>query len=423
MFSRYYAGRSASTDYIQRYRASPHKARIDHVARALVALGYREAVLAQHLREWLRLTLALDARGRALPAIVHAPEVQAYLAQRLPHGSPSRQRVIRASARLLLETDEQGHVRRRVAGFVPRPLGPWFEPAVDAYGVFLRQHRGLADRTVRKRVRQLGQFADFLEQAGVRTIAHIRAAHVQQFSTLRPGSAAHRLSYGVTLRSFLRWAYVEGRLAMDLSAATLSARHHRHTGLRDVLGDDEITRLLTAVDHSSAIGRRDYAVLILAARYGMRPSDIRQLRLDDLHWRDGVLAIRQAKTGRPLVLPLLPDVRAALIAYLRDGRPATAARQLFVRHRAPFEPFVPANNLAAIMRTALRRAGLAARPGRRGLYLFRHTLATRMLAAECRIKTIGDVLGHVSTDTTMEYANVDLHGLRKVALAAAEVCS
>jgi integrase len=210
---------------------------------------------------------------------------------------------------------------------------------------------------------------------------------------------------------------------MDLSAATLSARHHRHTGLRDVLSEDELTRLLTAVDRSSAIGRRDYAVLILAARYGMRPSDIRQLRLDDLQWRDGVIAIRQAKTGRPLVLPLLPDVRGALIAYLRDGRPATEARQLFVRHRAPFEPFVPANNLAAIMRTALRRAGLAERPGRRGLYLFRHTLATRMLAAECPIKTIGDVLGHVSTDTTMEYANVDLHGLRRVALSEAEVCS
>jgi hypothetical protein len=145
MFSRYYAGRSTSTDYVQRYRASPHKARLDHVARA------HEAVIAQHLREWLRLTIHFDAGGRSLPTSVHAPEVQAYLAQRLPHGSPSRQRVIRASARLLLETDAQGHVRRRIAGFIPRPLGAWFEPAVDAYRLFLRQHRGLADRTVSKR--------------------------------------------------------------------------------------------------------------------------------------------------------------------------------------------------------------------------------------------------------------------------------
>jgi integrase len=209
----------------------------------------------------------------------------------------------------------------------------------------------------------------------------------------------------------------------DLSAAAISARRHRHRGVRDVLNDDDLARLLAAVDRSSAIGRRDYAVLMLAARYGLRPSDIRQLRLEDIRWRQGLISIRQAKTGRPLVLPLLPDVTAALIAYLRDGRPPTPARQLFIRHRAPFEPFVPANNLHAIMRTALHRAGLAARPGRRGLYLFRHTLATRLLAAECPIKTIGDVLGHVSSDTTMEYANIDLHGLRRVALSEAEVCA
>lgn len=194
MFSRYYAGRSISTDYVQRYRESPHKARLDHVARALVALRYREAVIAPHLREWLRLTIDFDARGLALPASVRASEVQAYLAQRLQHGSPSRQRVIRASARLLLETDEQGHVRRRIARAIPQPLAAWFEPTLGAYRLFLRQHRGLADRTVSKRTHQLGQFAEFLEQAGVRTIGHIRAAHIQQFSTLRPGTPAHRLS-------------------------------------------------------------------------------------------------------------------------------------------------------------------------------------------------------------------------------------
>src|SRR5207244_6191005 len=141
---------------------------------------------------------------------------------------------------------------------------------------------------------------------------------------------ATRLTYGVTLRSFLRWGYRDGLLPLDLSAAVIATRHFRQAGVRDVLSDDEIARLLATVDRSRAIGRRDFAVLLLAARYGMRPSDIRQLRLEDVHWREGVIALRQAKTGRPLILPLLPDVRAALIAYLRDGRPATEARQLFI---------------------------------------------------------------------------------------------
>ncbi len=419
MFSRFYASRS----HRQHYRESPHKARIDHVAAALVARRYLDVVIAQHLHEWLQLTRYFDARGIALPSSVRAPEVRAYLTQRLPHGSASRRRVILASARIFLETDRHGDFRRRIGGPPVRPVGAWFAAAVEAYSLFLRRHRGLADRTVRKRAWQLGQFGEFLEQGGVTSIAQIQATHIQRFCTRLPQGPATRLTYGVTLRSVLRWAYVEGLVPADLSAAAISARHHRHRGVRDVLSDDELARLLAAVDRSSAIGRRDYAVLMLAARYGLRPSDIRQLRLEDIRWRQGLISIRQAKTGRPLVLPLLSDAAAALIAYLRDGRPPTPARQLFIRHRAPFEPFVPANNLNAIMRTALHRAGLAARPGRRGLYLFRHTLATRLLAAECPIKTIGDVLGHVSSDTTMEYANIDLHGLRRVALSEAEVCS
>jgi site-specific recombinase XerD len=110
-----------------------------------------------------------------------------------------------------------------------------------------------------------------------------------------------------------------------------------------------------------------------------------------------------------------------LIAYLQAGRPVTASRRVFVRHRAPYEPFVEANNLAALMRQALQRAGLHTRQGRHGLYLFRHTLARRLLTAGCALKHIGDVLGHATTETTMEYASIDLAALRRVALSAAEV--
>lgn len=419
MFSGFY-----TRDQAPHYRASLHKARIDHVAGSLVAQRYLDVVVADHVREWLRLTTYFEARGVALPSSVHASEVQQYVAQRRGGRSATRLRFVRASARLFLETDAAGHCRRRVGGAPARPMSAWFEPIADAYCVFLSHHRGLAARTVRKRTWHLSQFAAFVDQVGVRTLASLQPAQIRQFLVqLHRHAPATRLTYGVSLRSFLRWAYQEGLLSIDLRAAVIAGRHVRHAGLRDVLSEGEVTRVVTAVDRSSAIGRRDYAVLLLAARYGMRPSDIRQLQLDNVQWRAGVIAIRQAKTGGPLVLPLLPDVRDALVAYLRDGRPATQAREVFIRHRAPFEPFVAANNLSAIMRTALGRVGLHQRPGRRGLYLFRHTLATRMLTAECPIKTIGDVLGHVSTDTTMEYANVDLQALKKVSLSEAEVQS
>jgi integrase len=417
MFARYYF-----EDQVRRYRSSPHKPRIDHVAQSLIDRRYLDVVVKSHLQEWLRFTTYLDARGLVLPSSIWVPDVQAYVAQRLPHGSASRLRFVRASVRIFLETDACGAFRRRIGTAVPRSLPAWMEPAVSAYTTFLRRHRGLADSTVSRRAWQLAQLGEFLEQAGVQALTGIQARQIQQFCTqLRGQKPATRLTYGVTLRGFLRWVYQEGLLPADLRAAAISARHVRQAKVRDVLSADEVDSILAAVDRSCATGRRDYAVLLLAARYGMRPSDIRQLRLDDVHWRQGLITIRQAKTGRPLSLPLLPDISEALSTYLRDGRPATTVRQVFVRHRAPFEPFVPTNNLATIMRTALQRAGLDARPGRRGLYLFRHTLASRLLAAGCAIKTIGDVLGHVSTDTTMEYANVDLAALRQAALSEEEV--
>jgi integrase len=192
-------------------------------------------------------------------------------------------------------------------------------------------------------------------------------------------------------------------------------------GLHDTLTDADLDKLLKSIDRSEAIGKRDYAVLLLAARYGMRPSDIRRICLDDIHWRDRSIVFCQAKTGRQLTLPLLPDVAEALIDYLRDGRPATAVRTIFVRHKAPFEPFGPDNNLYQVMSKALRQAGLDHRAGMKGLYVCRHTLATRMLSAKVPLKTIGDILGHGSTSSTLVYTRIDLSALRSVSLSIREV--
>jgi site-specific recombinase XerD len=405
------------------YRVSPHKDRMDLLVQHLIRQRYGRGAITQHAREWLRFSSYLVAHQLALPPRTGDPDVQAYLMQRLARcGSASRARVIRASLRMLLEADAQGHFRRRVSTRAMHVVSRWMQAAIDGYLTFLQSHRGLAVRTLEKRASQLMQFAQSVDAMGLTSVAAISPVHLQHFMAhcAQPAVATRR-TYAVTLRSFVRWAYGAGLTPVDLRGAVISPRRYRQAGVRDCLTERDITRILAAVDRSTPTGRRDYAVLVLAARYGLRPSDIRGLSLAALDWRHGVLSIQQAKTGRTLVLPLVPDVVEALTAYLRHGRPATTSRFVFVRHRAPFEPFVPTNNLAAIMRDALRRVGMAERTGRRGLYLFRHTLASQMLAAGCAIKIIGDVLGHASTETTMEYATVDLTALRRVALSEAEV--
>lgn len=411
-----------SSAYRRIYEESPFRARIDHVAQALVDREYQDVVVRQHVYEWLRFVKHLSERGQTLPVDTRSALVRRYVSRRLPRGSASRVRFLFASVRILVEADAAGEFRRRLSTKKPSPEIPWFDGHASRYLAFLQEHRGLSGTTDRRRRSHLSLFAEFLQGVGVRTMAAVTSTHVQDFCRTRIGQPSTRLTYGTSLRGFLRWAHLEGLVRSDLSAAAIAARHVRHTGLPDVLSEVELKKLLAAVDLTSATGRRDHAVLLLAARYGLRPSDIRQLQLEHLDWRRSHLALRQSKTGQVLSLPLLPEVAAALSSYLRHGRPKTSSRHVFVRHRAPFEPFVPANNLSTIMRAALRRAGMAQRRGRRGLNLLRHTVATHMLGAGQPLKAISDVLGHVSTDSTMIYAKVDLATLRTVAIAEAEVC-
>lgn len=416
MFSRYFSGEA-----VLRYQQSPYKERMDRIAQGMVERRYNTFVVIDRLHEWLRFTTYCAQRGLAIPTQIQSAEIQRYARYRAPDIQGSRFRSVRASVRIFIESDERGQFTRRIQKPKLMPSA-WLAPVISSYTRFLRKHRNLADRTLSKREWQLARFGSFLDQNGVHQIAAVQAAAIRQFlCSLKGQKAATILTYGVTLRSFFEWAFLEQVLPVNFSLISISGPHYRQGALRDILGAHEIEEILNAVDQTTAIGRRDRAVLLLSIRYGLRPCDIRQLKIDDIQWRKEVITVHQAKTKRLLTLPLLPDVARALSDYLKRDRPVTSSRCIFVRHLAPFEPFVPNNNLAAIMRKALYGGGLGERKGRRGLYLFRHTLATRMLAAGCPIKSIGDVLGHVSTATTMEYANVDLNALRTVALSESEV--
>ncbi len=412
MFSDWFSG-----DECAQYRTSPHKKRMDHVGSSLLDLRYANEVVRQHLHEWLRFSRYLEERGVPLPT-TDTDAVRQYVARRTSKTSSSRSRVLRASVRIFLDTDERGHFRRRVGSPPTTPV--WFAPILTTYLLFVQTHRGLAAKTARKYTQKLLAFARYLEGAGVTELDRITPLHVREFYE-NASNKAPRRSYGSTLRVFFRWAAGQGCLSSSLVDAVPRPRQYRYVNLPDVLGQTEVDRVLAAVDRSTPLGRRDYAVLVLAARYGLRPCDIRQLTLDEIYWSEGRIDLRQVKTGRPLVLPLLPEVAGALSAYLLDGRPVSTSRTIFLRHCAPFEPFAAENNLATIMRDALRRVGLADRPGRHGLYLFRHTLATQMLAAGQPLKAIADVLGHASTQTTYGYTRVEVDGLRSVAISAEEV--
>ena len=320
MFSNWFSG-----DERGQYRTSPHKQRMDPVGSSLLELRYANDVIRQHLHEWLRFSRHLEECGLPLLA-TDTDSVRQYVARRTAKTSASRSRVLRASVRIFLDTDERGQFRRRVGS--PPVTPDWFAPILTPYLLFVQTHRGLAAKTARKYTQKLSAFAQYLEGAGVTELDRITPGHVREFYENAKKNAPRR-SYGSTLRVFFRWASGQGWLSSSLRDAVPRPRQYRYVNLPDVLGPTEVDRVLAAVDLSTPLGRRDYAVLVLAARYGLRPCDIRKLTLDEIDWREARIDLRQGKTGRPLVLPLLPDVAGALSAYLLDGRPVSTTAPSF----------------------------------------------------------------------------------------------
>jgi integrase len=208
----------------------------------------------------------------------------------------------------------------------------------------------------------------------------------------------------------------------DLIEHIPKVRVPRDARIPSVWSPRDVETLLGAVDRSSPVGKRDYAILLLAARLGMRVSDIRALCLEHLQWPLACIEMTQTKGGRPLELPLTEELGTALIDYLRNGRPNTQRREVFLRAHAPFAPFASNNNLHNIVTTYRRRAGIALpAPHRRGLHSLRHTLASRLLEAQTPLETISSVMGHVSVETTRLYTKIDIEALRGVAIDLQEV--
>jgi site-specific recombinase XerD len=297
---------------------------------------------------------------------------------------------------------------------------PLHQEVVPGYLAFVREHRGR--RTTRQLEDCLARFFAWLGERRINDLEELNAAHIRGFLDCFGHYARATIATNASaLRGFLRYLHVQGMLRVELVHAVEVPGPYRRSRPPQVLSDSDVERLLTAVDRSTALGKRDYAMLVLAARCGLRPSDIRQLRFEHVHWRKQRIVFVQSKTQRALELPLLAEVDEALVDYIRAGRPRCPAREIFLRHIAPIQPFAPCNNLCGVMDRALRAAGIEVPGHRSGLYLLRHSLATRMLGCGVRLDTISDVLGHVSADTTVSYTQVDMVQLRSVSLAEDEV--
>ena len=286
--------------------------------------------------------------------------------------------------------------------------------AIDQYRDYLVHERGLAQLTIHNYINAVRPFlvSELLRDGDKIDWESLNAAKVTAFVVARtPNQSRSLASTTVTaLRSFLGYLYAEGLIKQQLTAAVPTVAGWRLATLPKTLQPREVQTLLEACDRRTRMGRRDFAVLTILVRLGLRASEVAGLRLDDIDWRAGSILIR-GKGNQIEPLPLPQDVGGAVVAYLRRGRPATAAdRSVFVRIRAPHRA-LSGIGVSEIVVAAARRAGL----GDIRAHLLRHTVASQLLRAGSPLPEIGQLLRHRHISTTAVYAKVDRDALRSIA--------
>jgi len=305
-----------------------------------------------------------------------------------------------------------GHTRRRHDGWP-------FATAVPGFVEYLREERGLSAETLLHYATHLRDFEAYLNRIGLTDLSTVSAVVTGGFLTDRCQGLARtsvRDRCGV-LRVFLRYLHREGVLARDLSPTIEAPPVYRLAQIPRSITWAEVGRTLAVVDRRTALGRRDYAILLLLVTYGLRAREVAALTLDDLDWKHDRLHIPERKAGHSTAYPLSPLVGEAIVAYLKAGRPTTTSRRVFFRIMAPYEP-IKHNAVSCRATWYMQKAGITV--PRPGSHTLRHTCVQRLVDAGWALKQIGDYVGHRSPASTQVYSKVAIETLREVACGDGE---
>jgi integrase/recombinase XerD len=395
---------------LSRAPEGPVAAYIGPFAESLRGQGYapqsihRQVLLAASFSEWLE-------RRRWMLRDISSGLVPQYLRYRLRHVRPSRGDVAALQHLLEFWRCERAIPVEKITRDSTTPA----ERCALAYEQHLREARGLSRATI---INYVPFVRGFLEDCfGNSAVAwsQLCARDVVRFVERQARCLHPKRSKLLTnaLRSFLRYARYCGKVKLDLAAAVPVVPNWTMTTIPRAISAHQVRQLLASIDRSTAVGRRDYAILLVLARLGLRSGEVAFLELDDIDWNVGQLSVH-GKTGQRGELPLPTDVGKAIAEYLRNGRPQSSSRRLFLRARAPVCGFRGASGVGSIVRHRLQRAGIDAPT--HGAHQFRHGLACELLRQGASLVEIGELLGHRSPETTNIYAKVDLKALRTLAL-------
>jgi len=394
-----------SSRVVRSLKAGPLGKHIHLVLEHLQRGGYSRVVGHRLLSIVRDFGFWLGATGAGLADIREATAAQ-YLAERSRHRPRFRGDAL-ALARLLAILREADVIEQR-----PVPPHDPRSDLCDAYSRYLQHQRGLVRASIES---HLWFIRPFLQELGITTyadLAHMSGCDVAAYVERHVGDSGATTARIMCsrVRVFLRYLHAEGFITVDLTTAIPSIRQPGDAKLPTFMPPEDVQRVLDGCDRNTVVGRRDYAILMLLARLGLRACEVARLSLDDIDWRAGQFTVH-GKGRKTATMPLPHDVGAAIAAYLQHGRPQSDSRRVFLLAVAPYSGFKGAPSIQTVARLAIKRAGITG-PGRRGSHIFRHSLATGLLRSGATLTEIGQLLRHEQQDTTRIYAKVDLDSLR-----------
>jgi len=384
----------------------------------LVRLGYKDSTMVWYRGCWRRLQKYFAARGveefSLDVAMAWVDEACGFFGKEQSGTLKPNDIYLFRVAQMLGEYAVHGAVLRRYSRSVSKLSGDGAE-AVARFQASLRA----ADRAV-STVRTYGTVAgEFVAFTGTRGgLASCDAATIGVFVATLAGYQAKTVEQKLSaLRSFLRFASADGLVDAACLVAVPAARSSKQARIPSVWDPGEVARIVEAIDRGNPCGKRDYAIILLITRLGLRGIDVKRLEFADFDWPGNRLLVTQAKTGHRVQLPLLKEVGWAVIDYLRHGRPACDCPQVFVRHLAPIGPFSDQDHLHQILVKYARVAHVPVSDKRRhGMHSLRHSLATRLMEGGTPVEQIADILGHQSVQSTGVYPKSSLGLLARCAL-------
>lgn len=402
---------------------------ISGLEQELLRLGYTKGSMTFYRRRWNQLMAYAQDRGECYYTEQLGMDflkeffgiTQEDFSRTLPQAETQEIRVIR------MVGDFQLHhaVLRRYLKHKEILTTPFF---VDIRSRFRSscEKKGYSQVTTEHYVKQSSYLMDYLAAQGMddftEVFTEVTLDTVNAYIRTLAGFSYKTVEQHIcSLRAFFRFLYQEGTVPDDLTAKMPMVKARKQTAIPSVWTHEELKQLIGAIDRGSPKGRRDYAIILIACRLGLRCTDIKNLCFENFNWAEKKLCFTQSKTGQPIELPLVPDVGWAVIDYLKYGRPKVDSSRIFVRHMAPFLPFAEGDHLDQLIRAYMVKAHIPMRGKHRGMHSLRHTMASVLLEKDTPLPVISDIIGHLDTNSTAIYLKVDMERLAECPLDFEEV--